>query len=570
MANISGSCSVARSNRRRRPSVAWVAVAVAIATLTAQGQTPRTGPRFYPDDPLWVDDDRTVNVSTIAPVEDANTYDFVVNTFGSPGERRDIRATNVNTLDEVPDSSWFVNRIGRAPLPLADLVRGPDRVASISLEGWQVSGGKSSGAQPGFRMTDPQGHLYQIEFDPPSNPEMATGAEIIGTAFYHAFGYHTVDVYLAEVDPARLVIAEKATVFDPREGRRRRLARRDIDKVLARGAKRADGKYRVLVSRFADGKPLGNFRYYATRPDDPNDIVPHEHRRELRAARVFGAWLNHDDSRGINSLDMLTEDGSRRYVKHYMFDFGSIMGSGTIHAQRHRAGHEYIFEAKPGWLTLATLGLYTRPWLHIDYPDVPPAVGRFEAEAFDPLTWKPEYPNPAFANMRPDDAFWAARIVSKFDAAAVRAIVEKARFTDPKATEYLTETLLQRRDKVLKAWLTPINPLVDFALSDAGALSFANAAEQAGITSVARYRIQWARFDNTSGESTPVGDVQEVDAPRATAPSTLLSNARVGEFVELRVSAHAADRPSWATPVTVHFRREAAGWKLVGVERAPR
>ena len=43
---------------------------------------------------------------------------------------------------------------------------------------------------------------YQIEFDPPSNPELATGAEIIGTAFYYAFGYHTVEVYVAELDPA--------------------------------------------------------------------------------------------------------------------------------------------------------------------------------------------------------------------------------------------------------------------------------------------------------------------------------------------------------------------------------
>ena len=218
-------------------------------------------------------------------------------------------------------------------------------------------------------MTDREGHTYQIEFDPPANPEMATGAEMIGTAFYHAFGYHTVDVYLAELDPDRLVISDKATYRDPLAGGRKRpFTRSDVDKVLRRAARRADGKYRVLVSRFADGKPLGNFRYYGTRPDDPNDIVPHEHRRELRAARVFGAWLNHDDSRGVNSLDMLIGEPNRRYIKHYMFDFGSIMGSGTVYAQRHRPGNEYILEWKPGWLTLATLGMYARPGLAFRIP----------------------------------------------------------------------------------------------------------------------------------------------------------------------------------------------------------
>ena len=51
-------------------------------------------------------------------------------------------------------------------------------------------------------MTDPAGHTYQIEVDPQTNPELATGAEIIGTAFYHAFGYHVVEVFVAELDPA--------------------------------------------------------------------------------------------------------------------------------------------------------------------------------------------------------------------------------------------------------------------------------------------------------------------------------------------------------------------------------
>ena len=114
-----------------------------------------------------------------------------------------------------------------------------------------------------------------------------------------------------------------------------------------------------------------------------------------------------------------------------MFDFGSILGSGTVYAQRHRPGNEYIFEQRPGWLTLATLGAYVRPWMLIDYPDVPASVGRFEAKAFDPLKWKPEYPNPAFENMRPDDAFWAARIVARFTDEMIGAVVQKAQYSDP-------------------------------------------------------------------------------------------------------------------------------------------
>ena len=106
---------------------------------------------------------------------------------------------------------------------------------------------------------------------------------------------------------------------------------------------------------------------------------------------------------------MLETRNGRGHIKHYMFDFGSILGSGTVYEQRLRAGNEYIYEPKPGWRTLATLGLYVRPWILINYPDVPPSIGRFEGDAFDPAAWKPEYPNPAFRNMRPDDAFWGAR-----------------------------------------------------------------------------------------------------------------------------------------------------------------
>jgi hypothetical protein len=549
-----------------RPAFVRLVAAVTVAAATTLLQS--AVPRFFPDDPIWVDDDRALDASGARIIEDTNGYDFVVNTFGRLGDRRDVRAMNVNTVDEVPDSSWFTNRIGRRELSIEEIVRGPD-LRTVSLDGWVVSSGKSKGVQPGFRMTDPSdgNHLYQIEIDPLSNPEMATGAEIIGTAFYHAFGYSTVEVYLGEIDPAQIKIAPDARVFDPLIGERRTLTRLDLDRVLRRGARQPNGKYRVIASRFAPGREAGNFRYYGTRRDDPNDIVPHEHRRELRGARVFGAWLNHDDSRGVNSLDMLVTEGPQTAIQHYMFDFGSILGSGTVFAQRHRAGNEYIVEWWPGWKTLFTLGMYTRPWMHYDYPDVPPSVGRFEGTAFDPRAWKPEYPNPAFDNMRADDAFWAARIVSKFSDAAIRAVVAKAAYSDPRATEYITATLIQRRDKVLRAWLPGVNPVADVALAPTGDLTFRNVAVDAAVADAPPgYRAEWSAFDNTTRELRPIG-TSTSSQTRMAAPAGLPSQP--GSHVRVAIAADGGSHASWREPVHAYFRRTAADWTLVGFERLP-
>ena len=320
----------------------------------------------------------------------------------------------------------------------------------------------------------------------------------------------------------------------------------------------------MLASRFADGRPAGNFRYYGTRPDDPNDIVPHEHRRELRGARVFGAWLNHDDSRGVNSLDFVVGEKGRSWVKHYMFDFGSILGSGTVHPQVHRAGNEYIFEWAPGWLTLGTLGFYTRPWMHIDYPDVPKSVGRIEGDRFDPLLWRPEYPNPAFDNMRPDDAFWAARIVSRFTPEGIRAIVGKARYSDPRATEYMTEVLVKRREKVLRTWLNQVNPIVDLQLDGGGRLTFANAAVDAGVATPAEsYTLQWFRLDNATSARTDVGEPSTAPLLEARAPAELTGAEDIGVVV----TALHPQQPMWATPATFYFRKKDPAWEWIGAER---
>ena len=53
-------------------------------------------------------------------------YEMVNNLLVKPGyQPSGRRAQNLNTIDEVPDSSWFTNRVGTRPLTIDELVRGP-------------------------------------------------------------------------------------------------------------------------------------------------------------------------------------------------------------------------------------------------------------------------------------------------------------------------------------------------------------------------------------------------------------------------------------------------------------
>jgi hypothetical protein len=542
-----------------------IRAAVVLAGVTAVSLVAgANGPRFYPDDPILVDNDRVADASGVEPTRVIPFEEYAMHTVKQFGDRRDIAAMNTNTLDEVPDSSWFTNRLSREPRDAAAIARGPDRVAALSIDGWPIVEGKGEGLQPGFRVRDPEGHLYQVKFDPRRNPEMSTAAEVIGTAFFHAFGYNVADVYLVEFDPSKTSISEGAVIRHG-GGRERSLVKKDIDDVMIEAAQLPSGKYRGVASRFIDGVPLGEFRYWGTRPDDPNDIVPHEHRRELRAIRAFAAWLNHDEAQSTNTLDVLLEADGRGWVAHYLLDFGSLLGSDTIRPQRGRSGNEYLLEWAPGLKTAATFGFYLRPWLRVDYPDVPPSIGRFEGDFFDPVSWRPVYPNPAFDNMRPEDAFWAARIMARIDVAAIRAVVDKARYTDSAATTYMVDTLVKRRDKVLRAWLTGVNPIVDVSLAGDATLTFRNAAVQAGVASApAEYRLSWFEFDNATATKTPVGEPASVKDARATMPTLRVAD---GGYAGVSISTRHPEYPSWAQEVDVFFRRAGGGWQTVGIDR---
>jgi hypothetical protein len=472
---------------------------------------------------------------------------------------------SINTVDEVPDSSWFTNRIlGGMAMSADDVAKGPNTGNGPATGNWTVSSGKSDGVTPGFTILDSAGTRWFIKFDPTDWREMATGAEVAVTKLFYALGYHVPENYLTKLKREMLVITERSTITMP-DGGQRRLTEHDIDRLLRMAARDTDGSYRVIASKALSGRPVGPFLYVDTRSDDPNDVVPHEHRRELRALRVFSAWTNHVDSKAVNSLDTVVTENGRQVVRHHLIDFGATMGSASIRPREYDEGHRYIFDAGPTVLGILGLGLYIPSYHFIDYPDFP-SVGRFSAEGFDPPDWKPRMPNPAFRRARPDDTFWAARRVMAFTDDMIRAAVKTGQYSDPAAEKHIADTLIARRDAIGRAWLTNVNPVVNPVLDGSGTLRFGNAAVDAGVAKApASYEIAWFAFDNATGTATAIGAPSSVNGTQATAPAGLPTAA--GAFVRVDIKAKDGANASWVQPVHAFFKRESAGWKLVGFER---
>jgi hypothetical protein len=470
---------VRRSPLRRSAASALVALAV-IASVPLGSQQPR----FFRDDPIAVEPE-TQDASQVQPWTVDLAYDLA-HAYLVAGRHKaaDIRARNVNSVDEVPDSSWFTNRIGSRPLTLAEIANGPVVAPPPDTSTWTVQREKSAGAAAGFTARDASGASWFLSFDAPSNPEGATGALVVATKLFWALGYNQVEYHLAELHRDRLAIDPKATVRRS-SGRRTRMNEDDVAAVMARARPQAEGLYRVAAGRALPGQILGGFKYEGTRPDDPNDIVDHEHRRELRALRVFGAWTNLTDMKAGNTLDTLITENGRARVRHYLQDVGSTFGVGANGPHDWSEGWEYVVDPQPAWRRLYTLGFALSPWQRAPFEEHP-AIGRFEGDAFDPLTWKPRAPVQAYVEMRDDDGFWAARRVMAFTDEAIRAAVATGQFTDPKAAQLLESVLIKRRDRIGQVYLPRINPIVEPTLDASGSLTFRNAAVDHAVATAPR------------------------------------------------------------------------------------
>jgi hypothetical protein len=541
-----------------RPIIRTLALALCVAALTTA-----PAPRFYPDDPI-AREPESRDASRAEPHDVGLLYDMAFNLFATPRVKpANVHAKNVNTIDEVPDSGWFTNRILPRRLPVEELVRGPQVGTPPNPERWVIIREKSAGYAPGFTAKDANGETWFVSFDSPGNPEGATAAIVVASKIFWSLGYNQVEAFITTIDPGRLTIDPKATFKRP-NGKRTPMRQSDVNAILERAPRNPDGTYRAAAGRLLAGKVLGPFRYEGTRPDDPNDVVEHQHRRELRALRVFGAWTNLTDLKAGNTLDTLVTVDGRAVVRHYLQDVGSTFGIGANGPHDWDEGFEYYYEGGPSMKRLRSFGFDLSPWQTARYTEYP-AIGRFESDAFDPIAWRPHAPTTAYMEMQPDDAFWAARRVAAFDDGLIRAIVHTGQFSDPAAEQHLAAILIQRRDKVERAYLSAVNPLVNPRLSDDGELTFENAATPAaGPEAPQGYRAVWARFDNAAGDTQPLGD-SRATRPSLRAPRELPQGN--GDIVQIDVTGEGPGHPEWQQPIRLHFRRAAGGWTLVGLAR---
>lgn len=506
-------------------------------------------PPSIPGDDRGIPQPETQHINNIADGFDKQFSRPLMNALDISRQLRKLtghrqQAFNIDAFDEVANSSWFTNRNGQKTMSIEEIRRGPNQGDTPLLERpTTIVAAKTEGVTPGFTVKDAQDGRYIIKFDPKGWPQLATGAETVSTKLLYAAGYNTPENYIGSLDPSILEIRDGVMVFDKELGKERAMTRADLASLLARVNRQPDGTIRVTASKFLPGKPIGPFRYYKTRKDDPNDFIPHEHRRELRGLRTIASWVNHWDTKASNTLDIYVDDSGRRYVRHYLIDFGSTLGSQGDEPMPEWVGYETGVD--PGQMLENTLrlGLVAPGWEKgrtIRYK----SVGLFDYKNFKPQKFKFIVPNPAFVNQTGRDGFWAARIVTSFTDEQIRAAVETGQYSDPEAAEYLIEVLIQRRDIIGRYWFDKMNPADGFSVVESASgpeLRFVDLAVENGYKDVTDVRYQYEYRQD--GES--FGSREDLRGPMRI-PLPKMENG----ILEVRLRNHRSEE-NWGRWVSV-------------------
>ncbi len=483
-------------------------------------------------------------------------------------------ATNVNAMDEVPDSSWFENRLSRREMTLEEVVQGScDEPPLDPTSSWTITSAKPNGANPGFIMEDAEGRKFLLKFDGRSDPERATAADIMGSLMYHAAGYYT---------PCNRIVffTEDILQVDPEaeveiNGEDQPMTMEMIQPMFDRAPRLPDGRMRAAASRFLPGRPLGPWRYESTRSDDPNDVVPHEDRRELRGGYVIASWINHFDAREQNTLSMwITDENERGYVRHNYIDFGDSFGSQWAwDGISRRLGHASYFDLRTLIADFVTLGMIPRPWNRMRKGASGDVLGYFDDWYFEPDRWRPGYPNPAFLKASDRDNAWMGRILANFTPEMIEAVVDEAQLQNQVTHDELIRILTGRHRRILDHWLRELSPLTWPRLtSDGTKMCLRDLAVSSGIVEWEE-RPYWARaWRHAGGDQLEPTEIEVMTRRRPADVCVQLPTADASEddpayWIIDVAGLYGADDDD-PRVARVHLYQVGAGqYRVVGLER---
>ena len=485
-------------------------------------------------------------------------------------------ARNVNSMDEVPDSSWFTNRKPVAPNPKEpgacdenDMLPAPD---DVEKGAWVIDHGKDNGSTLGFRVDIKGKGKYMLKDDDQGKPERATAASVIGAAFYDAIGFNTSCEQVVAVRRDMLTLKPGLKVVE-NSGVTHPFDEEALKKTLDSTTQLGNGLVRMQASKWLPGYTIGPFRYIGTRSDDANDVIDHADRRELRGSRLLAAWLDHWDAREQNSMDVwlaVDKDKDKKksspgFIKHVILDTSDTLGEEvTLDDMSRRLGYAYEFDVKDIGKALFTLGADEQPWDRAARVKGFEQFGYFRADDFDPARWRPFYPNPAFLRAPEHDNAWMARKIAAFSPEDVKKFVDLGKWSKPVTADYVYNILLERQRRILRRYLTHLSPLGDIA-NDNGSICATDFARLREV--MPRDRYTYTVIEHGYGVDTQIRATVD-DASRVCFVARPTSPGDVPDSDDRRRVDFTIHNGSSAKPLVIHaFDLGTRGIKVVGVTR---
>jgi len=541
-------------------------LSLSVATACASGRV-----RTFPDDGItWYEDDRRPFSPRPEGFYSPYIWDGANYSVFRPASHYwkfepSREPLDVNEVDEVSNSSWFTNRLSARLMTPEEVHRGACESADDSpVLPWRVVGGKPDGANPGFQAKDGRGVRFLVKVDGTHQPERATTADVVGALLFHAAGYWVPCNRVVFIRKEDLVLEEGVEVRRT-NGSVEPLTQETIDTIMSKATEVEPGLFRVSISEFIDGRPIGPFRYEGIREDDLNDRIPHEHRRSMRAMRLLAAWIDHVDTRQENTMLawVKTSDDGRGYTRHYRIDFGEAFGivdgpSGIP----PRLGHSGYFDLRHMAEDFVTLGLLDRPWYDKPLNPAGEVLGYYRADSFDPEKWVPGYPNPAFMRATEADYAWMARIIARLTPAHIEALIDRAHLRNQAMERELVRVMRIRRVKMLERYLTRLSPLT-WPTVEGRRVCLQDLAVWTGIRAAEFRRYEATAYDST-GVRRPIDVYAEgharvcVEVPVGGSDYTLVDVVASSAPAGLEVTA----------PLRLHLRRGGSEpVRLVGLER---